>query len=154
MRTQRHFPLTLCVQDHDKLAGLLKQHFAITLETEDVSFRGWNWGVTDFRGTSFTFVMSNSSANVSNQATNLPSSTAIKLPLSYLCNMLPTQISLGAPRCLSSLWRPLIPPGKNLPRTNPTKWSRYVSLFLAKARECEAQMPVRTSRTPRIMKTR
>jgi structure-specific recognition protein 1 len=51
VRTQRHFPLTLCAQDHDKLASLLKQHFAITLETEDISFRGWNWGVTDFRGT-------------------------------------------------------------------------------------------------------
>jgi structure-specific recognition protein 1 len=29
----------------------LKQHFTVTLETEDVSFRGWNWGTTDFRGT-------------------------------------------------------------------------------------------------------
>ena len=38
------------IQDHDKLAGLLKQHFSVTLETEDISFRGWNWGVTDFRG--------------------------------------------------------------------------------------------------------
>lgn len=29
---------------------MFKQHFTITLETEDVSFRGWNWGTTDFRG--------------------------------------------------------------------------------------------------------
>ena len=52
MQTHCDFTLTLCVQDHDKLASLLKQHFAITVETEDISFRGWNWGVTDFRGTS------------------------------------------------------------------------------------------------------
>jgi structure-specific recognition protein 1 len=37
-------------QDHDKLAGLLKQHFSITLETKEISFKGWNWGQTDFQG--------------------------------------------------------------------------------------------------------
>lgn len=58
MQTHCDFTLTLCVQDHDKLASLLKQHFAITVETEDISFRGWNWGVTDFRGTSSALVMS------------------------------------------------------------------------------------------------
>lgn len=39
-------------KDHDKLASLLKQHFAITLEVKDVSVKGWNWGVTDFQGVS------------------------------------------------------------------------------------------------------
>lgn len=39
-------------QDHDKLSHLLKQHFSITLETKEVSFKGWNWGVTDFQGAS------------------------------------------------------------------------------------------------------
>jgi hypothetical protein len=37
-------------KDHDKLASLLKNHFGITLETREVSFKGWNWGVTDFQG--------------------------------------------------------------------------------------------------------
>lgn len=37
-------------QDHDKIAQLLKQHFSVTLETKDVSFKGWNWGVTDIQG--------------------------------------------------------------------------------------------------------
>ena len=31
------------IKDHDKLASLLKQHFTITLEAEEVSFRGWEW---------------------------------------------------------------------------------------------------------------
>ena len=43
-------------QDHDKLASLLKQHFAVTLEVKDVSVKGWNWGVTDFQGVSDNFV--------------------------------------------------------------------------------------------------
>lgn len=37
-------------QDHDKLAALFKQHFSIALETKEISFRGWNWGSTDFQG--------------------------------------------------------------------------------------------------------
>ncbi|KAN0139840.1 SSrecog domain containing protein [Lactarius tabidus] len=58
--------------DHDKLAGLLKQHFAVTLETEDVSFRGWNWGVTDFRGDELAFLVGNK--------------TSFELPLQYVAN--------------------------------------------------------------------
>lgn len=58
--------------DHDKLAGLLKQHFAATLETEDISFRGWNWGVTDFRGDELAFVVGNK--------------TSFELPLQYVAN--------------------------------------------------------------------
>ena len=37
-------------QEHDKIAQLLKNYFGITLETRDVSFKGWNWGVADFQG--------------------------------------------------------------------------------------------------------
>lgn len=37
-------------QDHDKVAALLKQHFGVTLESKDITFKGWNWGVTDFQG--------------------------------------------------------------------------------------------------------
>lgn len=58
--------------DHDKLASLLKQHFAITLETEDISFRGWNWGVTDFRGDELAFAVGNK--------------TSFELPLQYVAN--------------------------------------------------------------------
>ena len=43
-------PPTHLSQDHDKLVPLFKQHFAVQLESKDVSFRGWNWGSTDFQG--------------------------------------------------------------------------------------------------------
>ncbi|KAH9969560.1 structure-specific recognition protein-domain-containing protein [Russula dissimulans] len=58
--------------DQDKLSGLLKQHFSITLEAEDVSFRGWNWGATDFRGDELAFVVGNK--------------TAFELPLQHVAN--------------------------------------------------------------------
>lgn len=38
-------------EDQDKVATLMKQHFAVTLEVKEMSFKGWNWGVTDFQGT-------------------------------------------------------------------------------------------------------
>jgi structure-specific recognition protein 1 len=38
------------LQDHDKILALFKQHFGITLESKEVSFKGWNWGQTDFQG--------------------------------------------------------------------------------------------------------
>ena len=40
------------IQDHDKLASLLKQHYGIILENKEISFKGWNWGTTDFQGVS------------------------------------------------------------------------------------------------------
>lgn len=46
----QHFPKLLNEKDHDKLASLMKNHFGITLETKEASFKGWNWGVTDFQG--------------------------------------------------------------------------------------------------------
>ncbi|KAL1950368.1 hypothetical protein VTO73DRAFT_5492 [Trametes versicolor] len=49
-------------EDHDKLSHLLKQHFSITLETKEVSFKGWNWGVTDFQGQDLAFLVSNRTA--------------------------------------------------------------------------------------------
>jgi structure-specific recognition protein 1 len=42
--------LTDAYQEHDKIAQLLKNHFGITLETQEAAFKGWNWGVADFRG--------------------------------------------------------------------------------------------------------
>jgi structure-specific recognition protein 1 len=31
---------------------VLKEHFTITLETREITYKGWNWGVTDFQGMS------------------------------------------------------------------------------------------------------
>ncbi|KAJ8593786.1 SSrecog-domain-containing protein [Rhizopogon salebrosus TDB-379] len=59
-------------EDHDKLAGLLKQHFGVTLEVKDVTFKGWNWGVTDIQGQDMAFLVSNK--------------TAFELPLSQVAN--------------------------------------------------------------------
>ncbi|TBU31771.1 SSrecog-domain-containing protein [Dichomitus squalens] len=59
-------------EDHDRLAHLLKQHFSITLETKEVSFKGWNWGVTDFQGQELAFLVSNK--------------TAFELPLTQVAN--------------------------------------------------------------------
>ncbi|KAF9529871.1 structure-specific recognition protein-domain-containing protein [Crepidotus variabilis] len=44
--------------DHDKLAKVLKEHFGITLETRENTFKGWNWGVTDFQGQELAFNVS------------------------------------------------------------------------------------------------
>ncbi|KAJ7486119.1 SSrecog-domain-containing protein [Mycena galericulata] len=46
-------------EDLKKVTELLKTHFQITLEEIDVSFKGWNWGVTDFRGQDLAFTISN-----------------------------------------------------------------------------------------------
>ncbi|KAH8825133.1 SSrecog-domain-containing protein [Flagelloscypha sp. PMI_526] len=48
--------------DHDKVSSLLKNHFSVTLETKDVSFRGWNWGQTDFQGQELAFVVADRTA--------------------------------------------------------------------------------------------
>lgn len=37
-------------QDFDRLSKLMKDHFSLTLEPREISFKGWNWGVTDFQG--------------------------------------------------------------------------------------------------------
>jgi hypothetical protein len=37
-------------QDQETLAGLCKTLFSLTLETKEISFKGWNWGSADFRG--------------------------------------------------------------------------------------------------------
>ncbi|KIK94046.1 hypothetical protein PAXRUDRAFT_828380 [Paxillus rubicundulus Ve08.2h10] len=59
-------------EDHDKLASLLKQHFGVTLEVKDVTFKGWNWGVTDIQGQDLAFLVSNK--------------TAFELPLKQVAN--------------------------------------------------------------------
>ncbi|KAG6850334.1 hypothetical protein H0H93_014607 [Arthromyces matolae] len=37
-------------EDHEKISSLLKNHFGKTLESKETSFKGWNWGTTDFQG--------------------------------------------------------------------------------------------------------
>ncbi|KAI9058117.1 SSrecog-domain-containing protein [Trametes sanguinea] len=59
-------------EDHDKLAHLLKQYFSIPLETKEVTFKGWNWGETDFLGQDLAFKVSNK--------------TAFELPLTQVAN--------------------------------------------------------------------
>jgi structure-specific recognition protein 1 len=43
------------IQDQDRITSVLKQHFGIILEVQEVSLKGWNWGETDFRGVSHSF---------------------------------------------------------------------------------------------------
>ncbi|KAJ6508442.1 SSrecog-domain-containing protein [Mycena sanguinolenta] len=45
-------------EDLKKITELFKNHFQITVEEIDVSFKGWNWGVTDFRGQDLAFLVS------------------------------------------------------------------------------------------------
>jgi POB3-like N-terminal PH domain len=40
-------------EDQEKIAKLLKQFYGVNLETKDTTFKGWNWGATDFRGLNF-----------------------------------------------------------------------------------------------------
>ncbi|KAJ7600887.1 SSrecog-domain-containing protein [Mycena floridula] len=59
-------------EDHDQIASLLKNYFAITLETKEITFKGWNWGVADFQGPDLAFVVSDK--------------TAFELPLASVAN--------------------------------------------------------------------
>ncbi|RDB17790.1 FACT complex subunit POB3 [Hypsizygus marmoreus] len=59
-------------EDHDKLASLMKNHFGKTLETKEISFKGWNWGATDFQGSNLAFLVSDK--------------TAFELPLDQVTN--------------------------------------------------------------------
>ncbi|KAF5389327.1 hypothetical protein D9757_003425 [Collybiopsis confluens] len=61
-------------EDHDRIASLLKNHFAVTLETREISLRGWNWGVTDFQGA------------CQDLAFTTADRTAFELPLQYVAN--------------------------------------------------------------------
>lgn len=59
-------------EDHDKMASLLKQYFGVALEVKDVTFKGWNWGVTDIQGQDLAFLVSNK--------------TGFELPLTHVAN--------------------------------------------------------------------
>ncbi|CAG7852198.1 FACT complex subunit pob3 AltName: Full=Facilitates chromatin transcription complex subunit pob3 [Serendipita indica DSM 11827] len=49
-------------EDQDTLTSLLKQNFDINLEVRELSWRGWNWGSTDFRGQDLVFLIGNKPA--------------------------------------------------------------------------------------------
>ncbi|KAI0926792.1 hypothetical protein AcV5_007486 [Taiwanofungus camphoratus] len=82
-------------EDHDKLAQLLKQHFSIVLETKEISFKGWNWGVTDFQGQDLAFLVSNKTAfelplaNVANS--NIAGRTEVSLEFANPSNKKPSR---------------------------------------------------------------
>ncbi|KZS93658.1 SSrecog-domain-containing protein [Sistotremastrum niveocremeum HHB9708] len=46
-------------EDHEKIIGLMKQHYDVGVETKEISVKGWNWGTTDFEGRDLTFLVSN-----------------------------------------------------------------------------------------------
>ncbi|THH05506.1 hypothetical protein EW145_g4746 [Phellinidium pouzarii] len=86
MRVARNFRLRLGLKDkgkrenfdgfvrddHDRIMSLLKQHYGIILENKEVSFKGWNWGATDFQGQDLAFLVSNK--------------TSFELPLQQVAN--------------------------------------------------------------------
>ncbi|KAI8454833.1 hypothetical protein BY996DRAFT_4581462 [Phakopsora pachyrhizi] len=43
--------------DHDKLSNLFKQYFHVTIETKDMSLRGWNWGKVDVQASDLAFMV-------------------------------------------------------------------------------------------------
>ena len=73
-------------KDHEKLQSLLKQHFGVILESQEISVKGWNWGATDFRGQDLAFLVSNKTAfelplgNVANS--NIAGKTEVSLEFS------------------------------------------------------------------------
>ncbi|KAF4581407.1 FACT complex subunit [Pleurotus pulmonarius] len=85
-------------EDHDKLQTLLKNHFSVTLETKEVSFKGWNWGETDFQGQDLAFLVSNRVAfelplaQVANS--NIAGRTEVSLEFSNPSSRAPTKSSL------------------------------------------------------------
>jgi len=44
-------------EDQEKLSNLFKQHFHVTLETKDLSLRGWNWGKVDVQASDLAFLV-------------------------------------------------------------------------------------------------
>ncbi|PPQ75186.1 hypothetical protein CVT24_010126 [Panaeolus cyanescens] len=59
-------------EDHDRVQKLFKEYFSITLENREVSFRGWNWGITDFQGQDLAFMVQDR--------------TVFELPLNHVAN--------------------------------------------------------------------
>ncbi|CAA7262281.1 unnamed protein product [Cyclocybe aegerita] len=83
-------------EDHDKVANVLKTHFAITLETREGAFKGWNWGVTDFQGQELAFIVSDKTAFELSLADVANSNIAGKTEVSL--EFTPQNVSKGAPK--------------------------------------------------------
>lgn len=69
--------------------ALLKQHYGIVLETKEISFKGWNWGTTDFQGafTTFTIIGNLFICNLGQDLAFFVSNrTAFELPLASVAN--------------------------------------------------------------------
>ncbi|KZO96000.1 SSrecog-domain-containing protein [Calocera viscosa TUFC12733] len=45
--------------DHEKLAHICKQHWELTLESQEMSYRGWNWGEYDIQTDDLQFLVAN-----------------------------------------------------------------------------------------------
>ncbi|KAF9456902.1 structure-specific recognition protein-domain-containing protein [Collybia nuda] len=47
-------------EDYDTISDLFEKHFEIALESRETTFKGWNWGATDFQGSDeLVFTVSN-----------------------------------------------------------------------------------------------
>lgn len=83
--------------DHEKIAKLLKQYYDIELESRDTTFKGWNWGATDFRGEPLS-ALRNDPHSVAGQdlAFLVSNKTVFELPLSSVTNsnIAKTEVSL------------------------------------------------------------
>ncbi|BGP20140.1 hypothetical protein JCM10213_000775 [Rhodosporidiobolus nylandii] len=44
-------------EDFDRLSNLCKQYYNITIETKDISVRGWNWGVAEVQADDLAFLV-------------------------------------------------------------------------------------------------
>ncbi|KAG8774406.1 FACT complex subunit, partial [Serendipita sp. 397] len=44
-------------EDQDALVPLIRQHFDVNFEAKELSWRGWNWGSTDFQGQDLVFLV-------------------------------------------------------------------------------------------------
>ncbi|TIA87480.1 hypothetical protein E3P99_03137 [Wallemia hederae] len=44
--------------DFERLSKTVKEYYGVTLETREISFRGWNWGRTEYRGSDLSFQVS------------------------------------------------------------------------------------------------
>ncbi|KAG6813589.1 hypothetical protein H0H92_009633 [Tricholoma furcatifolium] len=77
-------------EDHEKLSSLFKNHFGKTLETKEVSLKGWNWGTTDFQGWCQIFCvvhkLNSRNAAGNNLAFLVSDKTAFELPLAQVHN--------------------------------------------------------------------
>ncbi|GAA6017728.1 hypothetical protein JCM10207_000477 [Rhodosporidiobolus poonsookiae] len=49
-------------EDFERLSNLCKQYYNITIETKDISVRGWNWGVAEVQSDDLAFLVAGKTA--------------------------------------------------------------------------------------------